>query len=220
MGNKGISTRARIVAAMADLMQRRQLRDLRVAEIVQLAAVSTATFYLYFASVAEAGLAAVDDVQQATPELLAILESEWTTENVFAKSEAFVQAHLAVWDAHHALLRMRNFVADEGDKRFYDSRRRAVEPIHLALQSKVEQMQACLPPAERLDPASTASTLLAMLERVAALVRLPSAHNATRPRQIETAAFLVASAVMGGVPHRPRTKAARPPRAPAALCPT
>ncbi|KXJ99138.1 MAG: Bacterial regulatory protein, tetR family [Nitrospira sp. OLB3] len=209
MGNKGISTRARIIAATADLMQRRPLRDLRVAEIGQLAAVSSSTFYLYFSSVAEAGLAAVEEVQQATPELLAVLESEWNEDNVFDKAKAFVQAHLAVWDAHPALLRVRNFVADEGDKRFFDARRRAVEPIHLALQEKVEQMQARLPPAERLDPPSTASTLLAMLERVAALVRLPSAHKATRPRQIETAAFLVASAVMGGLPQRAKTKGAR-----------
>jgi AcrR family transcriptional regulator len=201
MGSKGISTRARIVAATADLMQRRPLRDLRVAEIGQLAAVSSSTFYLYFASVAEAGLAAVGEVQQATPEILAVLESEWTEVNIFDKAKAFVHAHLAVWDAHHALLRVRNFVADEGDKRFYDCRRKAVERIHLGLQEKIEQMQGKLPPSMRLDPPSTASVLLAMLERVAALVRMPSAHKATRPRQIETAAFLVASAVMGRLPN-------------------
>lgn len=206
MGNKGKSTRTRIVSATADLMRRRPLRDLRVAEIVQLASVSTATFYLYFSSVAEAGLAAVEEVEQATPEILGVLESEWTQDNVLDRSKAFVQAHLAVWDKHHALLRVRNFVADEGDKRFYNARRHAIEPIHLALQAKIKQMQASLPPEERLDPPSTASTLLAMVERVAQLVRMPSAHKATRPRQIETTAFLVACAIIGGAPKSTKVR--------------
>lgn len=201
MGSKGILTRARIVAATANLMQRRPLRELRVAEIGQMAAVSSSTFYLYFESVAEAGLAVVEEVQQATPELMALLASDWTADNVMTKAKAFVQAYMAVWDTHHALLRIRNFVADEGDKRFHDVRRRAVEPIHLALQEKVEALQADLPPDQRLDPPSTSSVLLAMLERTAALVRLPSAHKATRPRQIETTAFLLASGLMGGMPR-------------------
>ena len=213
MGSKGTLTRARIVTATADLMQRRQLRDLRVAEIGQLSGVSSSTFYLYFESVADAGLAAVEDVQQATPELMQVLASEWTPATALAKAKLFVQAHLAVWDAHHAVLRIRNFVADEGDKRFYEARRRAVEPIHLALQHKIQTMQADLPPDARLDPPSTASVLLALLERFGSLVRLPSAHRATRPRQIETVSFMVASAVMGGrLPSAVPVKGGQTPR--------
>lgn len=217
MGSKGILTRARIIAATADLMQRRPLRGLRVAEIGQLAAVSSSTFYLYFESVADAGLAAIDEVRQATPELLAVLESHWTEENALALAKQLVNAYLAVWDAQHALLRIRNFMADEGDRRFFETRRRAVEPIHLALQSKVAIMQAGLPPDQRLDPASTASVLLAMLERVGALVRLPSSHRATRVRQIEAVAFMLASAVMGQRPldgQLRRTRGSRSPKAP------
>ena len=201
MGSKGILTRSRIVAATANLMQRRPLRELRVAEIGQMAAVSSSTFYLYFESVAEAGLAVVEEVVQATPELMSLLASEWTADNVMIKAKAFVQNYMTVWDTHHALLRIRNFVADEGDKRFHDVRRRAVEPIHLGLQEKVQALQSDLPPDQRLDPPSTASVVLAMLERTASLVRLPSAHKATRPRQIETTAFMLACALMGGMPR-------------------
>jgi AcrR family transcriptional regulator len=211
MGNKGILTRARIVAATADLMQRRPMRELRVAEIGALAAVSSSTFYLYFESVADAGLAVVEELQQATPEIMALLESDWSHDNVLTKAKAFVQAYFAVWDRHHALLRIRNFVADEGDKRFHDARRRAVEPIHLGLQEKIITFQEHVPPEQRLDPPSTASVVLAMLERTAAVVRLPSAHKATRPRQIEAAAFMVACAMMGALPEKPH-RVSRGPR--------
>ena len=207
MGNKGILTRARIVNATADLMQRRPLRELRVAEIGGLAAVSSSTFYLYFESVAEAGLAVVDELQQATPEIQALLASEWTHDNVLAKAKAFVRAHFSYWDRHHALLRVRNFVADEGDKRFVDSRRRAIEPIHLGLQAKIVAFQEAVPEAQRLDPASTASVMLSMVERTAAVVRQPSAHKATRPRQIEAAAFMIACAMIGTLPAEDRAVA-------------
>jgi AcrR family transcriptional regulator len=200
MGNKGILTRARIMNATAELMQRRPLRELRVAEIGALAAVSTSTFYLYFESVAEAGLAVVEELQQATPEIMDLLESDWNKGNAFKKAKAFVQAYVSFWDRHHALLRVRNFAADEGDKRFFDARRRSVEPIHLALQEKLVIFQEREPDAPRLDPPSAASVLLAMLERTAAVIRLPSAHRATRPRQLEAAAFIFACAMIGSLP--------------------
>jgi len=200
MGSKGFRTRERIVAATADLLQRRPLREIRVAEIGEGAGVSTSTFYLYFESVSDAGLAAVEQVEQATPEIIELLEEEWTREDLLQKTRALVDLYFAVWDKQHALLRVRNFVADEGDRRFADARRRAIEPVHLLLQVKIDEFQAGLPDELRLDPPSTISVILAMLERTAQIIRLPSAHKATRARQVETVAFLVACAISGGVP--------------------
>lgn len=197
MGNKGLLTREKIVDATAELLTRRPLRELKVAEIGQSAGVSTSTFYLYFESVGDAGLAAVERIEQATPEILDIMQSDWRREDLQKKSKAFVSAYFAVWDKYPALLRVRNFVADEGDPRFIEARRHAVEPIHLLLQNKLAELQAHLPEHCRLDPPSTASVILAMLERTAQIIRLPSAHKATRPRQVEAASFLVACALSG-----------------------
>jgi len=214
MGNKGLLTRTRILEATAELMQRRPLRELRVAEIGSLASVSSSTFYLYFESVAEAGLAVVDGLNQATPEIMKLLESEWTPDNVFAKAKAFVQAYFSFWDRHHAVLRVRNFIADEADKRFVDARRRSVEPIHFALQAKIAAFQPKGPDGELLDPASTTSVILAMIERTASLVRQKSAHKATRPRQMQSAAFFIAAAMIG-LPQA--NAAAKPEEIPAKL---
>jgi AcrR family transcriptional regulator len=196
MGNKGTLTRARILRATAELMEKRPIRELKVAEIGALAAVSSSTFYIYFESVSEAALAVVEELDQAQPEIMEILGREWTRETVSDYAKEFVHAYFAYWDRHHALLRVRNFAADEGNRKFFESRKRSIEPVHLGLQEKMARFQEMDPEAPPLHPPSTASVLLAMLERIAAVVRLPSAHKATRSRQIESAAFLIASTML------------------------
>jgi AcrR family transcriptional regulator len=200
MGNKGALTRARILKATAELMGRRPIRELKVAQIGELAAVSASTFYIYFESVAEAALAVIEGIYQATPQIMAILEREWNRDNVMQNARAFVQTYFAFWDRHHALLRVRNFAADEGDRRFFVARRRSVEPIHLALQAKMHHFQSKYPDAPQLHPPSTVSVIMAMLERTGAIIRLPSVHKATRPRQIESAIFLLASCMISPRP--------------------
>ncbi|KCZ94263.1 TetR family transcriptional regulator [Hyphomonas johnsonii MHS-2] len=204
MGSKGFLTREKIVKATAELLETRPLRDIKVAEIGQTASVSTSTFYLYFETVGDAALAAVEQVEQSSPKIVALLKEEWTREQLLEKCKQLTSLYFSIWDEHHALLRVRNFVADEGDRRFIDARRRSIEPIHLALQEKIGILQADLPDNRRLDPASTASVVLAMLERTAQIVRLPSAHRATRPRTMETLAFLVAAALSGAGPFMDR----------------
>ena len=197
IGNKGALTHARILKATASLMAKRSIRDLKVAEIGSLAAVSASTFYVYFESVPDAALAVVEELDQATPEVMAILGRAWTRETVFTDAKALVQAYMAYWDDHHAILHVRNFVADEGDRRFLAARRRSSDPIHIALQAKIRQFQATDPQAPKLHPPSAATVLMATLERTSAIVRFPSTHKATRPRQIETVAFLIASVMVG-----------------------
>lgn len=209
MGSKGFLTREKIIATTTELLGRRPLREIKVAEIGQSAGVSTSTFYIYFETVSDAALAAIERVNQASPEIINLMESPWPRHRLLQNSRALVNMYFSIWDKHHALLRVRNFVADEGDKRFIDARRRSIEPLLLRFQDKVRELQEDLPEERRLDPASTVSVLLAMLERTAQVIRLPSAHKATRPRQVETAAFLVASALSGGVPfldEMPSTK--------------
>ena len=198
MGSKGLLTREKIISATADLLVRRPLREIKVAEIGQSAGVSTSTFYLYFETVSDAALAAINQIDQSSPKLTELLKVPWTREILLENAKRLVNLYITFWDEHHALLRVRNFVADEGDKRFVDARRRSVEPLHLLLQEKIHELQANLPEERRLDPPSTASVILALLERTAQTVRLPSAHKATRPRSIETTAFLVAAALSGG----------------------
>jgi AcrR family transcriptional regulator len=197
MGNKGSQTRAKILKATHSLIQKRPLRELKVSEIGALAGVSSSTFYLYFQTVSEAALAIAEEANQSNEQILRILEREWTTDNIFDHCRDFVKSYFSFWADHAAILRLRNFAADEGDKRFVDARRRSVEPIHFALQKKLADAQAKTSIAPELHPPSAASVLVATLERTAVVVLLPSAHKATRSKQIEVVAYLIASAILG-----------------------
>jgi len=208
IGAKGASTYRRILRATAGMMERRSIRELKVNEIGARAGVSAATFYVYFESVPDAAHAVVEQLNQATPEVMCVLEREWSRADVLANARDLVQAYVAYWDEHHVLLRIRNFMADEGDRRFAEARRRAVDPVHIGLQEKIRRFQATDESAPPLDPASTATVLMAMLERVSAIIRNPSGHGATRPRQIESAAYLIASAMIALEPDMTTTKRA------------
>lgn len=197
MGAKGVQTRTKILKATNGLIEKRPIRELKVSEICALAGVSSSTFYLYFQTVSEAALAVAQEANQSSPEIMEIFESQWTRDNAYDQSREFVKAYFAYWAENSAILRIRNFAADEGDRRFFEVRRRAIEPIHFAIQKKITEFQALDRSAPRLHAPSAASVLIALMERTAVVVLLPSAHKATRPRQVEVVAFLIASTLLG-----------------------
>jgi AcrR family transcriptional regulator len=199
MGDKGAKTRAKILTATESLIEKRSITELKVSEIGSLAGVSSSTFYLYFQTVLEAALAVANETNQSSTALMEILNRDWTHDNVLENAQQFVKEYFSYWAKHASILRIRNFSADEGDRRFFDARRHAVEPIHFALQAKLSHFQSIDKTAPRLHPPSTASVLLALLERTAAIVLLPSVHKATRSRQIEVVTFILVSTMVGHI---------------------
>jgi AcrR family transcriptional regulator len=197
IGDKGAKTRAKILKATESLIEKRTITELKVSEIGSLAGVSSSTFYLYFLTVSEAALAVANETNQSSPELMEILNREWTHDNIYECAREFVKVYFAFWAEHASILRIRNFSADEGDRRFFDARRQSVEPIHFALQEKFSHFQSIDETAPKLHPPSTASVILATLERAAAIVLLPSVHKATRSRQIEVVIFILVSTMAG-----------------------
>ena len=193
MGDKGALTREKILKATSMLMEKRGIRELKVTEIGASAGVSSSTFYLYFEGVPQACLAVTRRTNQSSPEILEILSRDWNTTNIEENVKDFVKEYLVFWDNHSAILRLRNFAADEGDRDFFEARKASLEPIHFGLQRQLKQFQENDPHAPELHIPSTASLLLAMLERTAAVVRVASTHKATRPKMLETAAFMIIS---------------------------
>lgn len=196
---KGRETRQRIMDATAQLMATVPIRDLRIVDIGRIANVSKATFYIYFESVEEAALAVIDGLNQSTPQIMQILASEWELEQIEKKVRELVNAYFSYWRDNQALLRVRNFAADEGDKRFFLSRKKAIGPLHVKFQEKIVilQEQGICPAG--LHPPSTVSVILAMLERVAAIIGQPSAHGATSRGERDGAVAMITSALAPAV---------------------
>ena len=195
MHNKGRTTRKRIMDATAELMSKVSIRDLRPVEIGRVAGVSKATFYIYFDSVEDAALAVVETTNQSTPKIMAILDSNWTPQDVLDRCRDFVRVYTTYWKQHHAIMRVRNLAADEGDARFFQARRQSIEPIHFALQRQIAAFQHAGTCSLQFHPPSTASVLLATLERLSAVLCHASVHGATRKGQVESAALLLVGAL-------------------------
>lgn len=196
MGRKGAETRERLLKATVELLEKRSLRDVSVADITALAGTSSSGFYIYFSDVTDAALAVAETINNITPEIETILAREWTAANAQDNAQALVSSYVNFTRQHHAILRVRNLAADEGDRRFEEVRHNAVARIHELLAARIASAN------NGLDPSSGASAVLALMERISAVSRLPLRRHHSRTKLISSAAFLVASA-MTPVPSSP-----------------
>jgi AcrR family transcriptional regulator len=189
MGRKGTETRERLIRATVDLLERRSIRDVSVSDIATLAGTSSSSFYIYFADVSSAALAAAESVEQITPEIETLLALPWARAEGQDRAVALLEAYVNFSSKHHAILRIRNLSADEGDKRFEEVRHRAVSRIHKLLESRIAALDG------GLDPSAGASAILALMERISSIARLPLRRHHSRKSLIVAAAFLIANAM-------------------------
>jgi AcrR family transcriptional regulator len=192
MGRKGNETRQRLIRATVELLEKRSSRDVSVSDIATLAGTSSSSFYIYFADVSAAALAAAESVEQITPEIEQLLRQPWSKNDGQLKAAALVEEYVSFSSQHHAILRIRNLSADEGDKRFEAVRHHAVSRIHELLEARIAAA------GNGLDPSAGASAILALMERISSIARLPLRRHHSRKSLITAAAFLIASAL---TPH-------------------
>lgn len=191
MGVKGMRTRARIVEVTLALLEAKPLRELRVAEIARLAEISSATFYLYFDDVIDIVLAAVHEHGRVPDEVLSIVASPWP-HDALRRAEELVQAYVRYWDAHRTLFRVRNLAAEEGDVRFLAARQQSAGALLDALAARVADATARNNLPRTLQPLATAGVLVALLERLAAIVHV-YADEIPDEETVHSAAFVIAS---------------------------
>jgi AcrR family transcriptional regulator len=153
----------------------RPLRQIKVADIAEVAGVSTSTFYLYFADVDAAVLTLLTDLAADMPDFAGQVRAI-----AYAEMESGVRAMLAVyldfWDSHYALLRVRNLAADEGEPRFREMRGRMLGPLLDALTDKLIEMRGPTIGSEATPAIALAALISGSMERLAALVRVREAQ--------------------------------------------
>jgi AcrR family transcriptional regulator len=203
MGSKGQKTRRRLIDATASLLKSQPLHDIRVADIARRASTSSPTFYLYFKDVADAALAAINEHSQSTPQLLDMIGADWQPDPE-AACLAFVQTYVSVWTSQGAIFRARNLAAEE-DARFYAAREQAVRPLLGAVAARIDRAQQAGRLPAGLHAPATAGMLIALLERLAAIVgRQTGEGGITAERSIAAAAYVVRMAIEpdAGCPRR------------------
>lgn len=194
LGPRALQTRRRLLEATAALLDQRPLARLSVVEIARKAGTSSASFYQYFREVSDAALALARQAAEEIPAVVARLEGPWRGRQGLDTARALVDAFLRHWDAHRAVLLVRNLASDQGDARFKGVRREALNPLQERLAARVAEGVAEGRIARGMHPEAAAAALVSLLERLGAHGR---GISVTREDLVETAARMVYQTVTG-----------------------
>jgi AcrR family transcriptional regulator len=200
LGPRALRTRRRLLDATASLLGERSVRDISVVEIARSAGTSPATFYQYFEDVPEAALRLAEEAAGEMPALVAIIDGPWNGKQGLDTARALVDAFIRHWDAHKAVLRLRNLAAEEGDRRFQRVRRAALTPVLEHLARQVEGFQRAGKVSREVHPYAAAAALASILERLAAYHTELEYFGATREHLVETCARILLQSVTGRAP--------------------
>ncbi|HIG02698.1 MAG TPA: TetR/AcrR family transcriptional regulator [Myxococcales bacterium] len=200
LGPRALQTRQRLLVAAAELFRERSALDLSVAEIARRAGTSAATFYQYFADVEEAALHLARQAAEEMPAVLDLIDGPWQGEQGLVTAQRIVEAFMHHWEAHHAVLLIRNLAADHGDPRFQEARRRALSPFLERLAERVAEFQAAGRVSDRLHPFATAAALGSVLERLSAHTQELEHRGVDHDELLATCAGIIHQVVTGGTP--------------------
>ena len=195
LGPRAIETRRRLLEATEKLLAETKLRDLRVIDIARQVGTSAATFYQYFRDVDDAVLSVADQVSQEIPGMLEMISGSWRGEAGLAKARTIVEAFIEYWDAHQAVLRVRNLASDEGDERFRRLRAKTMTPVLMQLARVIEEHRG--PDDAQGRPAAAAAAMAAILERLAAYHRELEVIGVSREDLVESSSHILHRTVTG-----------------------
>ncbi len=201
LGPRALATRDRILGATAELLAERSVLDLLVVDIARRAGTSPATFYHYFPGVEEVALVLAERAADEMPAVADWIHGPWRGEDGLERARAIVGAVIQHWDAHHAVLTLRNLAAERGDRRFMKVRERSHGPVLEALADQVRQGQEEGRLSKELHPYAAAAALAAFLDRLAAHHRDLAQLGVSRADIRETSARLLFQTLAGRAPE-------------------
>jgi AcrR family transcriptional regulator len=203
LGPRAAQTRRRLLDATATLLAERPLRELRVIDVARRVGSSPATFYQYFEDLEDAALRLAERAAEDMPAIVAEIRGDWQSADALARARRIVEATIAHWDAHRAVLRVRNLRSEEGDPRFLALRRRVHGPVIEAFADAVRGAQRAGRVPAAVHPGAAGAALAAVLERLAAYHAELGALGVTREHVVETTARILVSTLAGSPEGKP-----------------
>lgn len=128
LGRKGLETRAKILAAMQQLLASAPHERLTPSSIARCAGLASQSFYLYFEDIKEVLLALCEETVAEVPPIVALFQQAAASGDE-ADMAAFIRAHYEFSRRHLALFTLRNYYSDNGERPFYTVRSRCSVPI-------------------------------------------------------------------------------------------
>jgi AcrR family transcriptional regulator len=192
-----VETRQRLLDATEALLATQALRDLRVIDVARRVGTSPATFYQYFDDLEDAVVRLAERAAEEVPAIVEEIRGGFDGPEGLERARRVVAAFIAHWDAHRAVLRVRNLASEEGDARFLEVRRRVHGPVIEALADQVRRGQQAGRVAAEIHPYAAAAALAAILERLAAYHAELGAFGVTREHLVETSARILVRTLTG-----------------------
>jgi AcrR family transcriptional regulator len=197
LGRRAQQTRRRLLDATYDLLDSHGIRDVRVVEVARRVGTSPATFYQYFRDVDEAVLVLADELASEIAPIAALLDEPWNGKGGMESARALVDRYFRYWDAHRAVMRVRNLAADEGDPRFRDVRNRTLGQVTDRIARNVAENQKAGRVSPEITPYPAAAAMVSMLERMASYHFDLEPRGVTRADLVETTARILHHTVTG-----------------------
>lgn len=197
LGPRATETRQRLLDATEELLGTRPLRDLRVIDVARRVGTSPATFYQYFQDLEDAVVHLAERAAEELPPIVAAIQQGFADDGGLDRARGIVEAYIAHWDAHRAVLRVRNLASEEGDPRFRGVRRRVHGPVIEAFAAEILRNQEAGRVAREIHPVAAAAALAAILERLAAYHAELQTFGITREHLVETTARILVRTVAG-----------------------
>jgi AcrR family transcriptional regulator len=197
LGPRALKTRQRLLDATADLLRERSVLDISVVEIARKAETSPATFYHYFKDVEEATLHLARQAAEEMPALLELIDGSWEGEQGFETARGIAGSFLEHWEAHHAVLLIRNLAADKGDSRFQEVRRNALSPVLERLADRIAEAQRAARVSRVLHPFAAAAAIGSILEKLSPHAGELAHRGVTREQLVDTCAGILFQIVTG-----------------------
>ncbi|MGE4607651.1 MAG: TetR family transcriptional regulator [Myxococcota bacterium] len=197
LGPRALDTRNRLLQATVDLLDQKSVREVAVVDIARNSDTSPATFYQYFKDVSEAILRLAERAAEEMPVMLDLIERPWHGSAGLDTARALSDAFIQHWDAHRAVLLVRNLAADEGDRNFQKVRRVALRPVLDQLAQKIEESKLAGQVGSEVHAYAAAAALAAILERLAAYHVELEPLGVTRGDLVETCARIIYQTVTG-----------------------
>jgi AcrR family transcriptional regulator len=197
IGRRAHQTRRRFLDTTLALLEANGALDLKVIDVAREAGSSTATFYQYFEHVDAALLALAEEAGGELAPVSELAKGDWMSATGLEDARRFAAAFIEYWDAHKAILRVRNLRSEEGDPRFRKLRLDANAAIMRAFTAKIRAGQADGRVSKRLDPYTAAGAMMSVLERMAAFHVEFERRGVSRRGLIETVSRIVLQTLCG-----------------------
>jgi AcrR family transcriptional regulator len=197
IGRRAHLTRRRFLDTTLELLEEKGALDLKVIDIAREAGSSTATFYQYFEHVDAALLALSEEAGRDLETVNELARGEWMSATGLEETRRFAAAFIEYWDAHKAILRVRNLRSEEGDPRFRALRLDANAAIMAEFTAKIHAAQTEGRVSKRLNSYTAAGAMISVLERMAAFHVEFERRGVSRRALIETVARIVLQTLSG-----------------------